>query len=71
MSPCGVVNCKVLGPQGPLLTNRMSAITHVRVCGGRRAQARPLPGTERGRAASVSNSDATGRPRRSVLPFAW
>lgn len=23
--------------------------------------------TERGRAASVSNSDATGRPRRSVL----
>jgi hypothetical protein len=26
--------------------------------------------TERGRAASVPNSDATGRPRRSVLPLA-
>jgi len=26
--------------------------------------------TERGRATSVSNSNATGRPRRSVLPFA-
>jgi len=25
--------------------------------------------TERGRAASVDNSDATGRPRRSVLAF--
>jgi hypothetical protein len=26
--------------------------------------------TERGRAASVSNANADGRPRRSVLPFA-
>jgi hypothetical protein len=23
MSPCGVINCKVPGPSGPLLTNRM------------------------------------------------
>jgi hypothetical protein len=23
MSPCGLVNCKVFGPQGPSLTNRM------------------------------------------------
>jgi len=26
MTPCGVVNCKVLGPRGPLLTNRMSEL---------------------------------------------
>ena len=42
-------------------------ILHVRVCGGRRGQPRPLPGSERGRAASVANADALGRPRRSVL----
>jgi hypothetical protein len=40
---------------------------HVRVCGGRRGQPRPLPGSERGRATSVANADALGRPRRSVL----
>jgi len=34
MSPCGVVNCKVLGPQGPLLTNRVKEIfTHGSVGG--------------------------------------
>jgi len=32
--------------------------------------AEPDHWTERGRAASVSNSDTTGRPRRSVLAFA-
>ena len=31
--------------------------------------AQPVHWTERGRAASASNSDATGRPRRSVLAF--
>jgi hypothetical protein len=35
MSPCGVVNCKVLGPQGPLLTNRMTyVVKKVMWCGG-------------------------------------
>src|SRR6266566_5953721 len=42
-------------------------ILHVRVCGGRRGQPRLLPGTERGRAAPVSNSGVADRPRRSVL----
>src|SRR5438128_4953011 len=40
-------------------------ILHVRVCGGRRGQPRLLPGSECGRAKSVVNSDALGRPRRS------
>ena len=44
MSPCGVVTCKVLGPRGPLLTNRMSELLTYGSVGGRRAQARPLPG---------------------------
>ena len=35
MSPCGLVNCKVLGPRGPLLTNRMSELlTYGSVGGG-------------------------------------
>ena len=35
MSPCGVVNCKVLGPQGPLLTNHMTKlVTYGSVGGG-------------------------------------
>jgi len=42
-------------------------ILHVRVCGGRRGQPRPLPGSECGRAALVSEMDALGRPHRSVL----
>ena len=41
-------------------------ILHVRICGGRRGQPRLLPGSERGRAASVVNADTLGRPRRSV-----
>ena len=45
-------------------------ILHVRVCGGRRGQPRPLPGTERGRATSVGNADALGHPRRSVHALA-
>jgi hypothetical protein len=34
MSPCGVVNCKVLGPQGPLLTNRMTQLVTYGSVGG-------------------------------------
>src|SRR5260221_8825778 len=33
-APCGLVNCKVAGPQGPSLTNRMSELlTYVSVGG--------------------------------------
>ena len=35
MSPCGLVSCKVNGPRGPLLTNRMREIfTYGSVGGG-------------------------------------
>jgi len=40
MSPCGLVNCKVFGPQGPSLTNRMSELlTYGSVGGGGRKPA--------------------------------
>jgi hypothetical protein len=43
MSPCGLVNCKVFGPQGPSLTNRMSELlTYGSVGGGGRKPA-PYP----------------------------
>jgi hypothetical protein len=51
----------------PVLTNRMREYFTYGSVGGRRGQPRPLPGTERGRATALSNSDAAGRPRRSVL----
>jgi hypothetical protein len=41
MSPCGVVNCKVSAPQGPLLTNRMTELVTYGSLGGRREQSRP------------------------------
>ena len=34
MSPCGVVNCKVFGPQWPLLTNRMTELVTYGSVGG-------------------------------------
>ena len=56
MSPCGVVNCKVLGPQGPLLTNRMTELVTYGSVGG--VGRKPGPSAPNaGRAASVSNSD--------------
>jgi len=33
-APCGLVTCKVLGPQGPLLTNRMSELLTYGSVGG-------------------------------------
>ena len=43
MSPCGVVNCKVLGPQGPLLTNRMSELLTYGSVGGVGGNPGPYP----------------------------
>ena len=43
MSPCGVVNCKVLGPQGPLLTNRMSELLTYGSVGGVGRKPGPYP----------------------------
>jgi len=43
MSPCGVVNCKVLGPQGPLLTNRMTELVTYGSVGGVGRKPGPYP----------------------------
>ena len=42
-APCGVVNCKVLGPQGPLLTNRMSELLTYGSVGGVGRKPGPYP----------------------------
>jgi hypothetical protein len=43
MSPCGVVNCKVLGPRGPLLTNRMTELVTYGSVGGVGSNPGPYP----------------------------
>src|SRR6266567_6351545 len=43
MSPCGVVNCKVLGPRGPLLTNRMTELVTYGSVGGVGRKPGPYP----------------------------
>ena len=43
MSPCGVVNCKVLGPRGPLLTNRMRELLTYGSVGGVGGNPGPYP----------------------------
>ena len=50
MTPWGLVNCKVFGPQGPSLTNRVSELfTHGSVGGvGRKPGPYPAP-TQKGR----------------------
>src|SRR5438552_10776586 len=67
MSPCGVINCKVLGPPGPLLTKRMREFFTYGSVGGVGGKPRLLPGSECGRATSLGNSEALDRPHRSVL----
>ena len=48
MSPCGVVNCKVLGPQGPLLTNRMTELVTCGSVGGVGRKPGPYPAVDGG-----------------------
>ncbi len=43
MSPCGVVNCKVLGSQGPLPTNRMTQLVTYGSVGGVGRKPGPYP----------------------------
>lgn len=43
MTPCGVVNCKVFGPQGPSLTNRMSELLTYGSVGGGGSNPAPYP----------------------------
>ena len=47
MSPCGVVNCKVLGPPGPLLTNRMTQLVTYGSVGGVGRKPDPYPAAQR------------------------
>ena len=53
MSPCGVVNCKALGPPGPLLTNRMTQLVTYGSVGGVGRKPGPYPEI---RAASMSST---------------
>ena len=43
MSPCGLVPCKAFGPQGPLLTNRMSELLTYGSVGGVGRKPGPYP----------------------------
>lgn len=47
MSPCGVVTCKVLDPQGSLLTNRMSESLTYGSVGGVGRNPGPYPAVNR------------------------
>jgi len=46
MSPCGVVNCKALGPPGPLLTNRMTQLVTYGSVGGVGRKPGPYPAVD-------------------------
>ena len=48
MSPCGVVNCKALGPPGPLLTNRMTQLVTYGSVGGVGRKPGPYPADNAG-----------------------
>ena len=43
MTPCGLVNCKVFGSQGPLLTNRMTELVTYGSVGGGGSNPAPYP----------------------------
>ncbi len=48
MTPCGLVNCKVFGPQGPSLTNRMSELLTYGSVGGGGSNPAPYPAANAG-----------------------
>ena len=50
MTPCGLVNCKVFGSQGPLLTNRMTELVTYGSVGGGGSNPAPYPALDAGRA---------------------
>jgi len=47
MTPWGLVNCKVFGPQGPSLTNRMSELLKYGSVGGVGRKPGPYPAADR------------------------
>jgi hypothetical protein len=70
MSPCGVVNCKVLGPPGPLLTNRMSELLTYGSVGGVGGNPGPYPAWHH-RGAPQSHLRRRLRPPRSHPEAIW
>ena len=47
-APCGVINCKVVGPPGPSLTNRMSELLTYGSVGGVGGNPGPYPAADAG-----------------------
>ena len=47
-APCGLVTCKVVGPQGPSLTNRMSELLTYGSVGGVGGNPGPYPAANAG-----------------------
>jgi len=58
-APCGLVNCKVVGPQGPSLTNRMSELLTYGSVGGVGGNPGPYPALD----AAMTLLLQSGRPR--------
>ena len=59
----GVVNCKVLGPQGPLLTNRMTQLVTYGSVGGVGRKPGPYPANNKNPSGTVQMT-GTGTARR-------
>ncbi len=66
MTPCGVVNCKVFGPQGPSLTNRMTELVTYGSVGGAGRKPGPYPAADVGGSARSTVSMACCRRHRSL-----
>ena len=58
-APCGLVNCKVVGPSGPSLTNRMSELLTYGSVGGVGGNPGPYPALD----AAMTLLLQSGRPR--------
>ena len=60
-APCGLVTCKVLGPQGPLLTNRMSELLTYGSVGGVGRKPGPYPAANPAIASRLQSNALVGR----------
>jgi hypothetical protein len=66
MTPWGLVNCKVFGPQGPSLTNRMSELLTYGSVGGGGGNLAPYPAAD---VVDASCLFLRHRPRGSGAAF--
>ena len=64
-APCGLVTCKVVGPQGPTLTNRMSELLTYGSVGGVGGNPGPYPALD----AAMTRVFHIGRHRRGASEF--